>query len=342
MDSQKYLYQVMIGTGGIGSGTFFLLNDNHTLGREESRSGHYLDKNDYCKLHIISHYVKVLLGQEFQVFPIGKVGDDEIGKKILNEMKEIDLSLKYVGIEKGKNTLFSFCFIYPDKSGGNMTTDNSACSCVNEEYVLKAEKEFQNYSGKGIALAVPEVSLQARIKLLDMGIMHKCFTVASFTSEEMKEIMNSKILEKVNLLCINLDEAASAIKLNIKEYIPSDIVDKAVKAFTSINSNILISITNGKEGSYVWNGSEISYMPAMKVDVVSTAGAGDAFTAGLIVGIVSKFSLREAQELATLTGACSVTSPHTINKNLNRTQLLKIGHGGEYQLSKKVSEVLEA
>lgn len=341
MDPKNYLYQVMIGVGGIGSGTFFLLSDNHTLGREESRSGHFLDKNDYCKLHIISHYVKVLLGQKFQVIPIGKVGNDEIGNRLLNEMKEVDLSLEYVGFEEGKNTLFSFCFIYPDKTGGNMTTDNSACSYVNEEYVLKAEKEFQIYNGKGIALAVPEVSLQARIKLLDMAALHKFFTVASFTSEEMKEIMNSKILEKVNLLCINLDEAASAVKINIKEYVSSEIIDKAVKAFTSINSNMLISITNGKYGSYIWNGSEISYMPAMKVDVVSTAGAGDAFTAGLIVGIVSKLSLRDAQELATLTGACSVTSPHTINKNLNRTQLLKIGHSGDYHLSKKVSKFLE-
>jgi hypothetical protein len=46
----------MLGVGGIGSGTFFLLNGEHSLGREESRSGHFIDRRDYCKLHIISHY----------------------------------------------------------------------------------------------------------------------------------------------------------------------------------------------------------------------------------------------------------------------------------------------
>lgn len=86
-----FLYDAMIGVGGIGSGSFFLLNGDHTLGREESRSGHFLDKDDYCKLHIISHYVKALLGVDFTVIPIGKVGNDEVGKKLRNEMEEAGL-----------------------------------------------------------------------------------------------------------------------------------------------------------------------------------------------------------------------------------------------------------
>ena len=80
-------FQSMLGVGGIGTGVFFALEGNHTLGREESRSGHFLDQRDYCKLHIICHYVKVLLGDEFEVIPIGKVGRDEPGKRLLEEMR---------------------------------------------------------------------------------------------------------------------------------------------------------------------------------------------------------------------------------------------------------------
>ncbi len=43
-------YRAMVGTGGIGSGRFFLLQGNQSLGREESRSGRFLDQRDYCKL----------------------------------------------------------------------------------------------------------------------------------------------------------------------------------------------------------------------------------------------------------------------------------------------------
>ena len=337
----NYSYDAMIGVGGIGSGMFFMLNGDHTLGREESRSGRILDKNDYCKLHIISHYVKALLGSGFQVLPIGKVGNDDMGKKLLTEMKDVGLRLDYVKTDSANHTLFSFCFLYPDRSGGNMTTDDSACSTVDGKYVAKAAKDFKRYARRGVALAAPEVPLPARIHLLELATRNHFFRVASFTSQEMVDIMNSGILEKVDLLCINLDEAASALKEKAGEGDPRTLVANAVKSFTSINPRILISVTHGKEGSYVWDNSEISYMPALKVDVVSTAGAGDAFTAGLIVGTVAGLSLKEAQQLASLSGSCSVTSPDTINKELDRSELLALAKRSHTALSKNVLTLLE-
>ena len=59
----KRRYRAMIGVGGIGTVSFFALDGNRTLGREESRGGRFIDRNDYCKLHIVSHYVKALLGR---------------------------------------------------------------------------------------------------------------------------------------------------------------------------------------------------------------------------------------------------------------------------------------
>jgi hypothetical protein len=104
-------YQAMIGVGGIGSGTFFALSGDQTLGREESRSGRFLDRRDYCKLHIISHYVKALLGSEFTTIPIGQVGDDDVGHKLIDEMRDVGLDLQYVEVSPNDQTLFSFCFI---------------------------------------------------------------------------------------------------------------------------------------------------------------------------------------------------------------------------------------
>jgi hypothetical protein len=46
-------FHTLIGTGGIGTGSFFQLRGDHTLGREESRGGRFLDRRDYCKLHIV-------------------------------------------------------------------------------------------------------------------------------------------------------------------------------------------------------------------------------------------------------------------------------------------------
>jgi hypothetical protein len=39
---------MVIATGGIGSGIFLALEDNRTLGREESRPANLLNQRDYC------------------------------------------------------------------------------------------------------------------------------------------------------------------------------------------------------------------------------------------------------------------------------------------------------
>ncbi len=341
MAQNSYMYKIMIGVGGIGSGSFFLLNGNQTIGREESRSGRFLDRKDYCKLHIISHYVKVLLGAEFPVLPIGKIGNDEVGKKLLVEMKEIGLTVDYIGTDDKNPTLFSFCLLYPDKSGGNLTIDNSASAAVEPEFVTKAEKEFKKHKGKGIALAAPEVPIEARIKLLELATKYNFFRVASFTSEELVGIKNSNILNKVDLLSINFHEAASLLHIKADSAGSNQIVKNVVASLSSIKPNLIISITKGKEGSFVWDGTEIFYISAMKVKAISTAGAGDAFTSGLIAGITSGFSVHEAQQLAILTASYSVTSPNTINKDLNKKALMNLAQKNNYTFSEKVINFLK-
>ncbi|MBN2301779.1 MAG: hypothetical protein JXN60_04605, partial [Lentisphaerae bacterium] len=133
-------YDALIGVGGMGFGQFFALDGNHTLGREESRSGRFMDRCDYCKLHIISHYVHTLLGTDFASYPIGRLGKDEPGDRILREVQNIGMDTRFIEQAEGEQTLFSFCFIYPDGSGGNLTTNNSASGNITTADVAQTEK----------------------------------------------------------------------------------------------------------------------------------------------------------------------------------------------------------
>src|SRR5437763_15930976 len=85
-------YQRVIGVGGVGTGVFFKLAGDHTLGRNESRAGELLDVRDYCKLHIVLHYVAKLLGAGkhawgFEILPLAKIGNDAPGRFVLHEMQ---------------------------------------------------------------------------------------------------------------------------------------------------------------------------------------------------------------------------------------------------------------
>ena len=333
-------YEVLIGTGGIGSGMFFKLNGNHTLGREESRSGRFLAQRDYCKLHIISHYVKVLLGSYFRVIPVGMVGEDELGHQIFNEMTQTGFDMGFVEFHKNAPTLNSICFLYPDGTGGNLTIDDSACNYVGIEYISQLEEEFIKYRGEGVALAAAEVPLEARQELLQLATRYGFYRVANFTTGEMQTVLSNGSLKIVDLLGINIDEAGVVAEMDAEITPPQDVVLATIKRLRIENPPIHLSITAGKDGSWTWDGKEMNHISAIPVQVISSAGAGDAHLAGIIVGLIMGFHLFQAHELGSLAASLSVTSPHTIHPGINRKSLLQFASNKNIALSSQVLNFL--
>lgn len=315
-------FDALIGTGGIGTGSFFALNGNHTLGREESRAGRFLESRDYAKLHIVCHYVQMLLGPEFATFPVGRVGADKFGDMLREEMAGAGLDLRHVHALHDAPTMNCVCLLYPDGSGGNLTAADSACAQVDRAAVYGAEPEFRVFAGRGIALAVPEVPLDARREILEMGAHHDLFRAASFSSEELRGGLAADLWRLVDLLVINEDEAAALAAARNPNAAPTvkEIAD-IISGNDAEATGMQIIMTAGKRGSWAWDGAQVSHQPSFEAGTVSAAGAGDAFFAGVLAGLAAGFDLFEAQQLGALTGAFSVTSPHTIHFGLTRASL---------------------
>src|SRR5258706_6712220 len=224
--SSGLLYDHIVGTGGIGSGIFFSMSGNHTLGRNESRLATLLPYKDFCKQHIIMHYIAVLLGAkingDFQSFPIGKVGNDDIGKNLIEMMKAVGMDTKSVTINEQCSTLFSVCFQYPDKSGGNMTTENGASNNVSPADISSFFQQFELTGDNEIILAAPEVPLETRITLLEYGRQRGSLNVASVSSAEVSDFENLHGFEITDILSINIDEAQSIVQ-TFDEYVETRI-----------------------------------------------------------------------------------------------------------------------
>jgi ribokinase len=322
MESLSYLpqqlrYHAMLGVGGIGGGTFFQLNGNHTLGREESRSGHFLDHRDYCKLHIIAHYVKVLLGEAFPVYPIGKVGQDDLGTRLVQEMQAVGLETSCVTFSEDAPTLTAICILYPDGSGGNLTLDSSACDQVDSAAVDRADDFFARFRGKGIALVAPEIPLSTRRYLLDKATTFGFYRAASFTRGEMDEVRRLDLLSNLDLLALNLEEAATLAEIPHTDRSIRETVHQVIAWCRSHSARLALSITAGRMGSYYWDGSALHFTPAFPADVASAAGAGDAYLATLIAAAALEMPASAAAFLASLVGSISTTSPHTIHPHLD-------------------------
>jgi ribokinase len=284
--------------------------------------------------------VRTLLGPGLTALPVGRVGDDAAGARLLAEMETAGLSTKHVARTPGCPTLYSFCFVYPDASGGNMTTSDSACGRVDAAQITHAEPEFRAHAGRGIALAAPEVPLGAREALLELGGRHRFLRVASFTSGEAAEVLQRGILGNVDLLAVNRHEAAAMAECSAEDRPAEAVAEAAVRRARSVNPHLMLTITAGRQGSWAWDGAVLTPVPAFEAPVASTAGAGDAHLAGTLAGLTAGLPLCEAAQLGALVASLSVTSPHTIHPGIDRVSLKAFTDAGRLPLRESVRRLL--
>jgi len=210
---------------------------------------------------------------------------------------------------KGVPTLFSVCFQYPDGHGGNLTTVDSAAARLSPGDVDRSADLLDRHS---IALAAPEVPLDARLRLLELATQHGALRVASFTSAEIVDARARGVLRSVDLLALNEDEAA-ALAGGGRSGVDSGSFLKAVAdAFGEQNSKGRVLLSLGARGAYAWSDGRWHHSPALPVEVKSTAGAGDALLGGSLTGLILGLPLEKAIGVGSLVAAFKVTSPHTI------------------------------
>lgn len=332
-------YNHIVGTGGIGSGIFFSLEGELTLGRNESRMGRLEPFRDYCKQHIIMHYIAVLMGSgktgSFHSFPIGRIGNDDVGYRLRSMLEKAGMDTSHVKVSSNAATLFSVCFQYPDHSGGNITSSNSASNLVQSFDIDAYFENYQMDGKKGIVLAAPEVPVATRIRLLEQGRKHKMLTVASVLSSEVEEFERLNGFELTSLLAVNIDEAQRIGEIEGDHPDTENIIQACIARLQKANPEIQVLITDGSSGSYCFYKGQTEYTPSLKTKVVSTAGAGDAFLSGTIAGLccslpltkgfssgeLKEFPLQTAVELGTILASYSVTSADTIHEGANASSL---------------------
>ena len=353
----------LIGTGGIGSGIFFELEGDHTLGRNESRLGVLSSARDFCKLHIICHYISVLMHSDsadkssFQTVVIGRVGRDETGRGMAWMMQQTGMDTSLVKETSSAATLFSVCFQYPDSAGGNITTARSASSLLSPQDIRQAEPLCRSFGAQGMALAAPEVPLECRLELLKMATECGLKRFCAFNSAELTEPVAVDCIRHTDYIATNLDEAGTVAGESLTRDHPEDFLELVRNKLLAINPDIRILVTLGPSGSYGWENGAWEFTPCAAVKPKSTAGAGDATLAGIIVATacglpfilsarkkrksLAQTPLESACDFAALLASLSVLSMDTIN--LETTPAGLAGHARRLglKLSAKIESMLE-
>jgi sugar/nucleoside kinase (ribokinase family) len=169
------------------------------------------------------------------------------------------------------------------------------------------------------------VPLPSRLELIELGYRNHAYVLASFVSEEIETVLKLRALEKINLISVNLEEAAALANVSLNASV-KEIVERCIQVASQFNPDIRICITCGSQGIYGYEKGKTEFIPIIEVPVRNTAGAGDAVLAGIMIGLVLGFPfignrIRSCLRMGRLIGAMSVTSDDTINFDINLERL---------------------
>jgi sugar/nucleoside kinase (ribokinase family) len=151
------------------------------------------------------------------------------------------------------------------------------------------------FLGREIDLAIPVIKAK-KLKLIMDGNTNETHNI--------KETRVKKILKSLDLFLCNAREA--------RMLTGESELQKAIRILGGFVPEVVIK--NGAEGSMGLKDGEIFVVPAIKVNVVDTTGAGDCFDAGFLKIWLSGEPINKALEWGNIVGGLSTTEPGGVSR----------------------------
>ncbi|MDY9920037.1 MAG: carbohydrate kinase [Proteiniphilum sp.] len=230
----------------------------------------------------------------FNGYALSAVGNDLLGKEILNSLEEKNLNYLIETTDYPTGTVqvtLSGAGIPQYEICENVAWDN-----------IPFTKRTENLAKRTSAvcfgsLAQRNKTSRETIKKFLKSVPADCIKI--FDINLRQHFYSKNIIEESlkisNVLKINDDEIKVLADLyGWKEADEQKICVQLLKKFAL---NIVI-LTKGTEGSFVFNGEGTSYQPTPKVHVADTVGAGDSFTAAFVAAFMNGKPITEAHQFA--------------------------------------------
>jgi sugar/nucleoside kinase (ribokinase family) len=238
-----------------------------------------------------------ILGQEVQV--AGKVGEDMFGDFVVSE-----LMLRGVGVEHIRRTS-----AHPTSRTVVFNVegeDRRYLHCIGANADLTLDKidpaflETSRILYLGGFLAAPSFSANDVARLFREAKARGITTVLDVTmpAGEFFGIQHiAPALRYTDYFLPNQDEAARLTGCRD--------VRLQARRLNAINPECAVVITRGPCGSVAMRRDQVIVTPPFRMETVDQSGAGDAFTAGLIAGLLENWDLERTLSFAAVVGASS-------------------------------------
>jgi sugar/nucleoside kinase (ribokinase family) len=222
-----------------------------------------------------------------KVVYVGKIGNDESGiffDRTIRNDKMISRTLKC-----DEKTGRCIVLVTPDKQRSFAYNLSAALKIKKEDILEEDIRESKIFHFTGYQLAEPNLKAAA-LHALELAKKNNLLVSFDFADanliksnlNEWKEIVG----KYADIIFANEDEALAYTGL------------KAEEAVKIIKPSAVVCVKLGEKGSIINNKGKIIRVNARKTNALDTTGAGDAYAAGILFGILRDIPLEKAGELA--------------------------------------------
>jgi sugar/nucleoside kinase (ribokinase family) len=229
---------------------------------------------------------------------IGKVGNDGFGDFFLSVMEREGVEATAVARDAATNTSATMVLVHGDG-------ERSFIHYLGANAVLRAEDvDPAAFAGARVlhvagALLMPALDGEPTMRLLleakARGLITSLDTAWDSTGRWMELI--APALPHLDYFVPSIEEA----RMLTRAQAPADIADALLAHGVGV-----VALKMGEHGCYVASRSQRLRLPAFDVATVDATGAGDAFAAGFLAGIVKGWSLEQTARFANAVGALCV------------------------------------
>ena len=212
---------------------------------------------------------------------IGKIGSDEEGKILLEDMKSEGVDTSGIKICEGI-TGSALCFV--DGSGDRAmliapgVNDTIRVEDIDPKYI----KNIKFLHLTSFICKSSDKSFETQKRIIHETDANISFDPGHLYSERGLE-KTKEIIKNSKVIFPSEHEVTMLTGCDYKE---------GCEVLLSTGVEI-VAVTRGEKGCYVTDGKREIDVPAQKVNVVDTTGAGDAFDAGFLYGLIKGKDLKE-------------------------------------------------
>jgi len=261
-------------------------------------------RNSYFRMTIggdTSNVVLQLAKLGYSAKYITKLGKDYFGESILGKWKEWNVDCSNAIIDSNHSTGVYFA-MFDDKGNHQFIykRENSAAANYTVEDAKEVNLEgVKTFHFSGITQAISKSALETSFyfaeKCKSKGILTSYdlnYREPLWSKDYFRSVASYAIKKYADVVTLNLEEAEI---LGISEN-----PEKTVKEILNYGPRI-VALKLGKDGCIVGDQSgKIIYGQPRKIKVIDTVGAGDAFTAGVISGVLEGRTIEEIANYANL------------------------------------------